>query len=231
LETFFVTDTLLWTGIKSWTINSPEKWKKIQIKEQKKQAQMDSSLTFIKHNLMVETKRITRQEYNTFLTSFEIVFGHDSTLHYYVKDEQSELPEYIDNLSLKQAQAFCDWKTQKRNYETLIKEGILTFNNDCIVGCDNWSFKDTTLELWIKSQSEARKKFDPNPNSYFRKVRIEDSILQWGFSLVDSSSKSEIDSLKLKIEPCELINHDSLVTENCGFRLLYKPVHNSVIWD
>ena len=231
-ESYIITDFL---PVPSFEKN----WQKKELKRQKRLAKKDSTLTFIKYNLMIGTNKVSRKEYNQFLKSFEKIFGMDSASCFKINDISSVLPEYIDNISFSQAKTFCKWKSDKAKYRLLVQEGIIKPNKERPVSSDNIIFKDSinSFENWVKAKENdifQDDNIDLNPCGEFRKVRIFDPITFWEYSILDSTI---INSLERNIldpflkEDCHVPINDSNTIKNCGFRYVFRPSIKPTSWN
>lgn len=203
-----------------WAIDaSPEKRLKSEVKSQKTQAENDSLITFVSHNLIAGTKPVQQWEIDEFRISFAKVYGIDSLVSLFSNMDTIS----PNNFTKYQTRIFCEWKSLKHEYETLLKEGF--FNHcKCFVSCDNVMFFDSisSFEHYIMSRNN---KVDLNPSGRYLKVRVCEGNLFWKFTTPDNSIKSKIDSLSsISISDCELVRNDTLPQNTCGFRyVMIRP--------
>lgn len=224
-ESYLITD---FSPIPSFEKN----WQNKELKRQKMLAKKDSTLTFIKYNLMVGTNKVSRKEYDQFLISFEKIFGKDSSASYCkMENTKSALPKYINNISFDQAKSFCKWKTDKTIYHILVQEGIIKLPKEQPLSSDNIIFKDSisSFEEWIKVKKMTvltGANIDLNSCGELKKVRVFDPISFWEYSVFDSTTMSNLNSNVLEpflTEECQVEIKGSNTIKNCGFRYVFRP--------
>lgn len=226
----------------AWSISEPskrqiKKQEKLAIKTQKKKCEEDSTLTFIKKDILLGTNQVSISEYFDFLKSYESLYGIDSI--------KPLLPEgfYIDLLNNDQVKStapikkvpkngallFCKWKTDINSFQTFCEEGIIKIGKDSLRLLDNPGFCFKGWKLYdqkIQQESSDANCAYCGCNEY-RKVRFEDELYTGAYHIADSTLIQELIRHFTFMDLSAVIN-DNKSTSNQhifknGFRYYFTP--------